>query len=94
MDPHRRARRGLLIPGKRRSRKETMKTKHEFSFKNLPPFWYAVGGFFAVPLTVLILTVFSVVMLAAWPFIPFWFYWDRKREVEIAERVVRKEERR
>ena len=49
------------------------------------PFWYAVGGFFAVPTCVILCLALSVLILIFWPAVPFIFYYKRKKELEGAK---------
>jgi hypothetical protein len=51
----------------------------------LSPFWYAVGSVFAVPLCVIVCLVWCGFILLVWPTIPFLFYYNRKKELSVAQ---------
>ena len=46
------------------------------------PFYFAVGGFFAVPACIIVCLVWSVLMLMLWPAVPFIFYFKRRKELK------------
>ncbi len=46
-----------------------------------PPFWYGVGAFFVVPVAAIFCALMGLLMILAWPFIPFLCYTQRKREI-------------
>ena len=52
------------------------------------PFWYAVRGFFATPLLVVILLLGAVVFSITWPLIPVLLYLQRKEEISKANANV------
>ena len=49
----------------------------------LSPFYFAVGGFFAVPACIMFCLVWSVLILILWPFVPFVFYFKRREELKV-----------
>lgn len=48
----------------------------------LSPLWYAVGGFFAVPVCVIALFGWCGLILLLWPAVPFIFYFRRRKELK------------
>jgi hypothetical protein len=46
-----------------------------------PPLWYGLGAFFTVPIAALFCVLMGVMLIAAWPFIPFLCYFQRKEEI-------------
>ena len=48
------------------------------------PFWYGIGALFATPVIALLLILMSVLMILAWPFIPFLCYMQKKEEISKA----------
>lgn len=48
----------------------------------LSPFWYAIGGLFAVPICAIICFVWSIFILLIWPAVPFIFYFKRRKELK------------
>jgi len=61
-----------------------MSERSESHALNCSPFWYAVGGFFATPLLVVILVLGAIVFSVTWPLIPFLLYFRRKEEISTA----------
>lgn len=45
------------------------------------PFWYGVGAFFVAPVAALFCILMGVMMILAWPFIPFLCYMQKKEEI-------------
>lgn len=48
------------------------------------PFWYGVGAFFVAPIAAIFCVLMGVMMLLAWPFIPFLCYIQKKEEISKA----------
>ncbi len=48
------------------------------------PFWYGVGAFFVAPITALFCILMGVMIVLAWPFIPFLCYVQKKEEASKA----------
>jgi hypothetical protein len=49
------------------------------------PFWYGVGAFFVTPVAAIFCILMGVMMILAWPFIPFLCYMQKKEEIEDQE---------
>lgn len=56
----------------------TKQTKEE----KLAPIWYAIASIFVVPVTVIFMVIGSLLVLVAWPFIPFILYFEKRKENE------------
>ena len=48
------------------------------------PFWYGVGAFFVAPVAAIFCVLMGLMMILAWPFIPFLCYMQRKEEISKA----------
>lgn len=48
------------------------------------PFWYGVWAFFVAPVAALFCILMGVMMILAWPFIPFLCYMQKKEEISKA----------
>jgi len=59
----------------------------------LEPIWYALGGVLAVPFCVVAIMLTSLLLLAAWPALPFVLYAKRKEEIAEAVEKKRKDDR-
>jgi hypothetical protein len=48
------------------------------------PLWYGVGAFFVTPVTALFCVLMGLMLILAWPFIPFLCYFQKKEEIRKA----------
>jgi hypothetical protein len=48
------------------------------------PFWYGIGAFFVAPVAAIFCILMGVMMILAWPFIPFLCYIQKKEEISKA----------
>lgn len=56
---------------------------HQTTGKELiPPFWYAFGAVFAVPIVALGMALATVCLVLSWPFVPILMYLQRRKELE------------